>query len=175
MTVGRWKRWGVVVVVLLTSACSDVVVYEDVPAPSPSADAPRSHLEVRWGDYESKVPEPGSQDTFDFVVEVANVGGQAFEWPDPCPTYHWSWSESATDYGIGYGYLNCSDVPTLQPGELQEFLIEAPAAESTGATTFGWELVDPRSCNFMTASFGGAGEFSEVYDTQTLDCRSLDG
>ena len=142
-----------VLAILVTSACSDVVAYQSAPAPAPDDDALSSEIQLRWVDWDKDEPKPGSQQAFDFVVELSNRGQEVFAWPDPCPTYHWSWGESATEYGAGYGYLNCSDVSPLKPGAAQEFLIKTPAAESTGASTLLWELVDPRSCNFMTMGF----------------------
>ena len=154
----------VVLAVFLISACDGVVDFKSAPAPSPPGDdAPASNLELRWVEWDKAWPDPRSQETFDFVVEVANRGEESFEWPDPCPTYSWAWGESATEYGAGFGYLNCDGVGTLQPGDVQQFQMEVPAADSTSATTLGWRLVDPRSCNFMTASFGEEGE---VFETQ---------
>lgn len=137
----------------LCSGCGDVVDYQSATAPAPVDDAHSSKIQLRWVDWDDDEPEPGSHEAFNFVVELTNHGRETFEWPDPCPTYHWSWGESATEYGAGFGYLNCANVPSLPPGEAQEFRIEVPAAEDTGASTLLWELVDPRSCNFMTMGF----------------------
>ena len=156
--------------VLLVSACSDVVGYESAPAQAPEGDTSRSEIQLSWVDWDEDEPEPGSEETFDFVVQLTNGGEDPFEWPEPCPTFHWSWGESATEYGAGYGYLNCTDLPPLQPDETREFQMKIPAAdEPPSAVTLLWELVDPQSCNFMTMTFDG-GKASRPGPTADLGC-----
>lgn len=169
----QMMKWLVLALVISSlGACGDVVGYKSDPAPSPGEDAPLSRIQLHWVEWSDDEPEPGSNETFDFVVKLSNLGQRAFAWTNPCPTYHWSWVESATDYGLGFGYLNCSGLPSLPSGETREFRIEIPAADKAGASTLQWELVDPRSCNFMTMGFDRGKAYDPGPTADDLGCGS---
>jgi len=169
----------VIAALFLTSACTDdasdngPIEYAAPPAPEPTDRGEPSDLEIEVVEYEAFAPRPGEPGTFDFIVKVVNGGEQSYSWPDPCPSYTWGWSESATNFGNGSQHLNCSRAPDLAPGESVDFQMEIPGAAEEGALRWSWELTVDAPCKGWGSTFNGGvavinGEITSPH--YTYDC-----
>jgi len=118
---------------------------EDEVAPKPSGPREESRLEAAV--VEGSVTY--SEEPFgplEMTVRITNWDAGTYVWPDPCPIYHFEWSESVTTYGEGYRYLDCAGGQNLEPEESADFNIHIPAPEP-GGIRLEWALVDPKGCD----------------------------
>lgn len=91
-----------------------------------------------------KPPKDLSSAPLAFEVAISNPGHETFSWPDPCPAYIVTTSESATNYFVTEQRLSCEGLRPLQPGDEQAFAMEFVEGIRPGGQRLAFEFDDAR-------------------------------